>query len=60
MVRAQIGQKEKDRRILQLTIGEISELPRDEDVQLYKGVGKMYAFGVTRLHCDSLLVYDAV
>lgn len=33
--------KERERRILQLTIDEISTL--ENDVNLYKGVGKMYA-----------------
>jgi len=42
LTKAQIQQKEKDRRILQLTIAEISELPRSEDIKLYKGVGKMF------------------
>jgi len=41
VTKAQIQQKEKDRRILQLTIAEIGELPRSEDIKLYKGVGKM-------------------
>ncbi|KDQ15210.1 hypothetical protein BOTBODRAFT_65600 [Botryobasidium botryosum FD-172 SS1] len=43
--RAQTAQKERERRILQLTIGEISSIPRNasgEDVNLYKGVGKMF------------------
>lgn len=38
----QIAAKERERRILQLTIEEIKSL--DEDVNLYRGVGKMYAF----------------
>lgn len=41
VTKAQIQQKEKDRRILQLTIAEIGELPRSEDIKLYKGIGKM-------------------
>jgi len=41
VTKSQIQQKEKDRRILQLTIAEIGELPRSEDIKLYKGVGKM-------------------
>ncbi|KAF7794354.1 hypothetical protein EIP86_005488 [Pleurotus ostreatoroseus] len=36
----QIAAKERERRILQLTIEEIKSL--DEDVNLYKGVGKMF------------------
>lgn len=40
--RQQIAAKEKERRILQLTIEEIKGL--DGDVNLYKGVGKMYVF----------------
>ena len=35
----QIAAKDRERRILQLTIEEINSL--DEDVKLYKGVGKM-------------------
>ena len=38
----QIAAKERERRILQLTIEEIKSL--DEDVNLYKCVGKMYVF----------------
>lgn len=38
--RQQTAAKERERRILQLTIEEIKAL--DEDVNLYKGVGKMY------------------
>lgn len=41
IARSQIQQKEKDRRIVQLTISEIGAIPRSEDVKLYKGVGKM-------------------
>ncbi len=37
--RQQSAAKERERRILQLTIEEIKSL--DEDVNLYKGVGKM-------------------
>lgn len=37
--RQQISSKERERRILQLTINEINSL--GDDVNLYKGVGKM-------------------
>ncbi|KAF9515032.1 hypothetical protein BS47DRAFT_823977 [Hydnum rufescens UP504] len=40
--RAQTAQKDKERRILQLTIAEIGTFPRTEAVKLYKGVGKMF------------------
>jgi len=40
--RAQTAQKEKERRILQLTIEEVNSLPRTDNVKLYKGVGKMF------------------
>ena len=36
----QIAAKDRERRIVQLTLEEISSL--EEDVNLYKGVGKMY------------------
>ncbi|KAF5352494.1 hypothetical protein D9756_006078 [Leucocoprinus leucothites] len=36
----QISSKDRERKILQLTIKEISAM--DEDVHLYKGVGKMF------------------
>ncbi|TEB39932.1 Prefoldin [Coprinellus micaceus] len=36
----QIQAKERERRILQLTIDEISQMP--QDVNMYKGVGKMF------------------
>ncbi|OBZ78637.1 putative prefoldin subunit 1 [Grifola frondosa] len=38
--RQQVAAKERERRILQLTIEEISSL--QSDVNLYKGVGKMF------------------
>ncbi|KAL5494761.1 hypothetical protein ACEPAI_223 [Sanghuangporus weigelae] len=38
--RATLAAKERERRILQLTIEEINSL--DKDVNLYKGVGKMF------------------
>ncbi|OCH88754.1 Prefoldin [Obba rivulosa] len=38
--RQQIAAKERERRILQLTIEEITSL--EGDVNLYKGVGKMF------------------
>ncbi|CAL1694334.1 unnamed protein product [Somion occarium] len=38
--RTQIQAKERERRILQLTIEEINSL--DDNVNLYKGVGKMF------------------
>ncbi|KAI0783391.1 Prefoldin [Abortiporus biennis] len=38
--RQQIAAKERERRILQLTIEEINAL--NDDVNLYKGVGKMF------------------
>ncbi|KAJ3563573.1 hypothetical protein NP233_g8857 [Leucocoprinus birnbaumii] len=37
---AQINTKDRERKILQLTIKEISSM--DEDVPLYRGVGKMF------------------
>ncbi|KAL5535978.1 hypothetical protein ACEPAF_4072 [Sanghuangporus sanghuang] len=38
--RATLAAKERERRILQLTIEEINSL--DKDVNFYKGVGKMF------------------
>ena len=47
--------KERERRILQLTINEVDSL--DKDVNLYKGVGKMYVCWqiriVTRAYLDT-------
>ncbi|KAG8940848.1 hypothetical protein FRC04_004999 [Tulasnella sp. 424] len=41
--KAQISQKERDRRMLQLTIGEIASIPKDgKEVKMYKGVGKAF------------------
>lgn len=40
MTRQQVATKERERRILQLTIDEIGSM--EGDVKLYKGVGKMY------------------
>ncbi|KAF7436306.1 hypothetical protein PC9H_003135 [Pleurotus ostreatus] len=38
--RQQMSAKERERRILQLTIDEISQM--DNEVNLYKGIGKMF------------------
>ena len=56
MAKAQIQQKEKDRRIVQLTISEIGSLPSSDDIKLYKGIGKMYAFLILRLMSVELIV----
>jgi len=44
--KAQIQQKERDKRMLHLTIGEIETIPRTTaaggEVTMYKGVGKMF------------------
>ncbi|TFY58248.1 hypothetical protein EVG20_g8226 [Dentipellis fragilis] len=40
VTRQQISSKDRERRILQLTINEISEM--EPDVNMYKGVGKMF------------------
>lgn len=40
MTRQQVTTKERERRILQLTIDEIGSM--EGDVKLYKGVGKMF------------------
>jgi hypothetical protein len=45
LVRAQIQSKEKERKILSLTMREINAIPKDDsEVKLYKGVGKMSVF----------------
>lgn len=40
MVKAQIGSKEKERKILELTMRELATIPGD-DTKMYRGVGKM-------------------
>ncbi|KAK1923387.1 Prefoldin [Papiliotrema laurentii] len=40
VVRAQIASKEKERKILQLTMRELSTVPQDG--RMYRGVGKMF------------------
>ncbi|KIM70110.1 hypothetical protein SCLCIDRAFT_1207405 [Scleroderma citrinum Foug A] len=40
LTKQQVAAKERERRIVQLTIGEISSV--GPDVNLYKGVGKMF------------------
>ncbi|KAG6874371.1 hypothetical protein C0995_015107 [Termitomyces sp. Mi166 len=55
----QTAAKDRERRILQLTIDEISQI--EEDVNLYKGVGKMCAtvdlqLGVMLTFCRFMLV----
>ncbi|WVR07912.1 hypothetical protein IAU60_004955 [Kwoniella sp. DSM 27419] len=41
LVRAQIASKEKERKILTLTVRELGTVPK-EDSKMYKGVGKMF------------------
>ncbi|WWC66049.1 uncharacterized protein I303_108671 [Kwoniella dejecticola CBS 10117] len=41
IVRAQIQSKEKDKKILTLTVRELGYVPKEHD-GLYKGVGKMF------------------
>ena len=43
LVRTQIGSKQREMRLAQLTRSELSTLPTDTPV--YEGVGKMYVFG---------------
>ncbi|KAG8842275.1 hypothetical protein FRB96_005774 [Tulasnella sp. 330] len=43
--KAQVSQKERDKKMLQLTISELNAVPRGQgadDVKMYKGVGKMF------------------
>ncbi|KAG9011251.1 hypothetical protein FRB94_003259 [Tulasnella sp. JGI-2019a] len=43
--KAQIAQKERDKKMLQLTISELGAIPKGDgvgDVKMYKGVGKMF------------------
>ncbi|KZS93541.1 Prefoldin [Sistotremastrum niveocremeum HHB9708] len=40
LTRAQVASKERERRVLQLTISEINST--GQEVNLYKGVGKMF------------------
>ncbi|KAB5592058.1 hypothetical protein CTheo_4510 [Ceratobasidium theobromae] len=40
--KAQSAAKERERRVLQLTSKEISEVPTNTGAQFYRGVGKMF------------------
>ncbi|QRV80241.1 Prefoldin subunit [Ceratobasidium sp. AG-Ba] len=40
--KAQTTSKERERRVIQLTHKEISEIPKDTGVKFYRGVGKMF------------------
>ncbi|KAG8929528.1 hypothetical protein FRC02_005469 [Tulasnella sp. 418] len=40
--RAQISQKEREKRMLHLTVEELTSMPNDENIKMYKGVGKMF------------------
>jgi prefoldin subunit 1 len=42
MVKAQIQAKERERRILELTIKQLATVPAEEGARMFKGVGKMY------------------
>lgn len=52
--RQQMTAKERERRILQLTIDEISQM--DNEVNLYKGIGKMYV--CCSHHYDMSLIFS--
>lgn len=40
--------KEKEKKILALTMRELDAIPKDDDeVKMYKGVGKMYVHPLT-------------
>lgn len=41
MVKAQIQSKERERRILELTIRQLATVPAEENARMFKGVGKM-------------------
>ncbi|KAG9123032.1 hypothetical protein FRC07_000334 [Ceratobasidium sp. 392] len=40
--KTQTSSKERDRRVIQLTYKEISEIPKDAGANFYRGVGKMF------------------
>ncbi|WVF68319.1 hypothetical protein IAT40_003084 [Kwoniella sp. CBS 6097] len=42
IVKAQIASKEKERKILSLTVRELGTVPTDGQSTMYKGVGKMF------------------
>ncbi|KAK8849805.1 hypothetical protein IAR55_005141 [Kwoniella newhampshirensis] len=42
LVRAQIASKEKERKILTLTVRELATVPNDKENKMYRGVGKMF------------------
>lgn len=53
VARQQTAAKDRERRILQLTIDEIDHM--ESDVNLYKGVGKMFVGSPTVLYCRILI-----
>jgi hypothetical protein len=59
VTRQQTAVKERERRIVQLTIDEISQM--QSDVNLYKGVGKMWVlffYAGTNAEQSTFQVYD--
>ncbi|WWD20436.1 hypothetical protein CI109_104912 [Kwoniella shandongensis] len=42
LVRAQIASKEKEKKILTLTVRELGTVPEAKENKMYKGVGKMF------------------
>ncbi|WOO82143.1 Prefoldin subunit 1 [Vanrija pseudolonga] len=42
LVRAQIQSKEKERKILDLTVRELATVPKSDDTRMFRGVGKMF------------------
>ncbi|CED82224.1 Prefoldin beta-like [Phaffia rhodozyma] len=42
LVNAQILAKERERKMLQLTVRQLGDVPSEESVRMYKGVGKMF------------------
>ncbi|KAJ9107492.1 hypothetical protein QFC21_000946 [Naganishia friedmannii] len=42
IVNAQITSKNREKKILELTTRQLNAIPRDEQVKMYKGVGKAF------------------
>jgi hypothetical protein len=42
LTQASIAAKNREKRMLQLTVQDLASVPREEPVKMYEGVGKMY------------------
>jgi hypothetical protein len=55
LTQASIAAKNREKRMLQLTVQDLASVPKEEPVRMYEGVGKMY---VPYFSALALVVYN--